>query len=49
MLPQNLTTDVMTPVIGIIYVDVITRKTADKRTAATLSKLIRNVKKRTLL
>ena len=49
MLPQNLTTEVMTPVIGIIYVDGITGKTADKRTASTLSKLIRNAKKRTLL
>ena len=49
MLPQNLTTDVMMPMIGIIYVDVITGKMADKRTASTLSKLRRNAKKRTLL
>ena len=31
MLPQNLTTDVMTPVIRIIYNDVITGKMADKK------------------
>jgi len=31
MLPQNLTTDVMTPVIRIIYNDVITGKIADKK------------------
>ena len=39
----------MTPVIRIIYVDEVTGKVADKRTASTLSKLIRNAKKRTLL
>ena len=49
MLPQNLTTDVMTPVIRIIYVDVITWKMADKRTVSTPSQLIRNAKKLTLL
>ena len=31
MLPQNSTTDVMTPVIRIIYNDVITRKMANKK------------------
>ena len=31
MLPQNSTTDVMTPVIRIIYNDVITGKMADKK------------------
>ena len=31
MLPQNLTSDVMTPVIRIIYNDVITGKMADKK------------------
>ena len=30
MLPQNLTTNVMTPVIRIIYNDVITGKITDK-------------------
>ena len=30
MLPQNLTTNVMTPVIRIIYNDVITSKMTDK-------------------
>ena len=49
MLPQKLTTDVMTPVIRIIYVDEVTAKMADKRTASTLLQLIRNAKKRTLL
>ena len=49
MLPQYLTNDLMTPVIRIIYVDVITGKMADKRTASTLSQLIRNAEKHTLL
>ena len=31
MLPQNLTTNIMTPVMRIIYNDVITGKMADKK------------------
>ena len=49
MLPQKLTNDVMTPVIIIIYVDVITGKMADKRTASTLLQLIRNAKKHLII
>ena len=49
MLPQILTTDVMTPVIRIIYNDVITGKMTDKKNCLNTIKVNKECQKTQLI
>ena len=49
MLPQDLASDVMTPVIGIIYVDVITGKMTDEKNCLDTIKVNKECQKTQLI